>query len=104
MNLIVFGQGGGGPGAPMDFSFILIMMAMFAVFYFIWIRPQRKKQQELKTMIEALKKGDRVMTNGGIFGTVQGIKDTIVVLKIAEEVKIEIVKSAIASVVEKKAT
>jgi preprotein translocase subunit YajC len=53
-------------------------------------------------MIEALKKGDRVMTNGGIFGTVAGFKDNTVILKIDENTKIEVIKSAVASVVAKK--
>ena len=52
-------------------------------------------------MVEAIKKGDRVVTNGGMFGTVAGLKDNIVILKIADEVKIEVLKTAVASVVNK---
>lgn len=101
MDFIAFAQQ--RPSGAPDLSFLLILMAMFAVFYFVMIRPQRKKQQELNKMVAALKKGDRIMTNGGIFGTVAGLKDTIVVLKVAENVKIEVTKSAVASVVEKSA-
>lgn len=98
MNLIVFAQNGTAPSAP-NLSFLLVILATFAVFYFILIRPQQKKQKELQKMVEALKKGDRVVTNGGIFGTVAGIKDNILVLKVADDVKIEVLKSAISSVV-----
>ena len=99
MDWIVFATGGSGGGG---FGFIFVILATFAIFYFILIRPQQKKQKDLKKTIEALKKGDRVMTNGGIFGTVSGFKDNIVILKIADEVKIEMLKTAVASVVAKK--
>jgi preprotein translocase subunit YajC len=100
MNWIVFGQAGGAPGG-FDPTLMLVIFGTFAIFYFVLIRPQQKKQKDLQKTIEALKKGDRVMTNGGIFGTVVGFKDNILVLKIAEEVKIEILKTAVASVIAK---
>ena len=81
---------------------LLVIIATFAIFYFILIRPQQRKQKELQKMIEALKKGDRVMTSGGIFGTVVGFKDNILVLKIDENTKIEMLKTAVASVLTKK--
>ena len=81
---------------------LFVILATFAIFYFILIRPQQRKQKELQKTIEALKKGDRVMTSGGIFGTVVGFKDNILVLKIDENTKIEILKTAVASVVTKK--
>jgi preprotein translocase subunit YajC len=100
MNWIVFGTGGGG-AAGGGFGFIFVIIATFAIFYFILIRPQQKKQKDLQKMVEALKKGDRVMTNGGIFGTVAGLRDNIVILKVADDVKIEVLKTAVASVVDK---
>ena len=100
MNWIVFGQAGGAPGG-FDPTLLLVIGATLAIFYVMLIRPQRKQQNELKKAVEALKKGDRIMTTGGIFGTVVGLKESILVLKIADEVKIEILKSAVASVVNK---
>ena len=100
MNWILFAQAQ-QPG-PSNLSFLLVLLAMFAMFYFVLIRPQRKKQKETKEMVEAIKKGDRVMTNGGIFGTVAGVHDAIIVLKIADDVKIEVLKNAIANVVNDK--
>jgi len=102
MNWISFAwTGGAAPGGPSQFPMLFILIAMFGIFYFIVIRPQQKKQKALQKMVEALKKGDRVMTTGGIFGTVSGVKDNIVVLEIAKETKIEVLKSAVASVVNK---
>lgn len=102
MNWTVFATGGGGAPGVSQFPLLFVILATFAIFYFILIRPQQKKQKELQKMIAALKKGDRVMTTGGIFGTVAGFKDSILVLKIAEDVKIEVLKSAVASVVARK--
>ena len=87
-------QSGTGPSGLSAFMPIIIL---FVIFYFILIRPQQKKQKELQRMIEALRKGDKVLTNGGIFGTVVGFKDNVLVLKIADEVKVEILKTAISS-------
>lgn len=102
MNWIVLAQQGGArPPGMFDPTLMLVIFGTFAIFYFVLIRPQQKKQKELQKTISGLGKGDRVMTNGGIFGTVVGIKDNILVLKIAENVKIEVLKTAVASVVGK---
>jgi preprotein translocase subunit YajC len=87
------GQQGGG-GVMLWLPWILIIV----VFYLLLIRPQQKRQKEHKTMLESLRKGDKVVTNSGMFGTIVGFneKENIVVLKIAEEVKIEMLKSSIA--------
>jgi len=90
-----------GIGDPSQLPVLLVILATFAIFYFILIRPQQKKQKQMQKMIEALKKGDRVMTSGGIFGTVVGTKDNIIVLKIDENTKIEVIKSAVVNVVKK---
>lgn len=80
---------------------MMIWMAFaFALIYFMSIRPQAKKQKELAARISSLKTGDRVVTTGGIYGTVANVKDgSTLLLKIADNVKIEIDKSAIANVV-----
>jgi preprotein translocase subunit YajC len=86
-------------GSPL--GFLLPLIGMFVIFYVLLIRPQQKRQRELQKMIESLRKGDRVMTTGGIYGTVVGVKDRIVVLRIAENVKIEVAKQAISALVER---
>ncbi|MDR2192861.1 MAG: preprotein translocase subunit YajC [Treponema sp.] len=85
----------GGGGALVSFvPFILII----AIFYFLIIRPQNKKQKETQKMLSALKKGDRVVTIGGIHGTIQKVKDGSVVVRVDENTKMEFSRSAISSV------
>ena len=74
----------------------LPLVFMFVVFYFLLIRPQQKRQQEVNQMVQDLKKGDRVVTAGGVIGTIAGIQNDYVILKVGDaETKIEILKSAI---------
>jgi len=80
---------------------LLIIVGIFAIFYFLMIRPQQKKQKALQMQISNLSKGDRFLTTGGLYCTVVGIKEHIVTAKIADDVKVEIAKTAIATVVEK---
>lgn len=72
------------------------LLLMFVVFYFLLIRPQQKRQKELNQTIQSLKKGDRVTTTGGIIGTIMGIQNDYMILKVGDgETKIEVLKSAI---------
>ena len=92
------GKGGGGFG---DYGFIIMMVAIFAIFYFLMIRPQQKKQKELKSMLENLAYGDMVMTSGGIHGKVTGLADAVVTLEIADKVRIKVARTAIAAILQK---
>ena len=89
-------QSGGGTGQLVT-TFITFGL-VFVVFYFLIIRPQNKKQKEARQMLTALKKGDRVVTIGGMRGTIQSVKDDAIVLKVDDNTKIEFNKSAVASV------
>ena len=74
----------------------LPLIVMFVIFYFLLIQPQQKRQKELNQMIQELKKGDRIVTSGGIIGTIAGIQNDYVILKVGDsETKIEILKSAV---------
>jgi len=75
-------------------TFLLVIL----VFYFLIIRPQNKKQKETQKMIEAVKKGDKVVTIGGLHGTVHSVKDKTVLLSVDDNVKMELNKSAISVV------
>ena len=77
------------------------MAIIFALFYFMMIRPQMKKEKERKSLIAAIKTGDRIMFSGGILGTVTNVKDQTFTVKIADNVKIDIARGAVARVVEK---
>ena len=91
-------QGAGGFG---DWSFIIMMVVIFAIFYFLMIRPQQKKQKELKAMLDNLAYGDVVMTTGGIHGKVTGLADAVVTLEIADKVRIKIARSAVGAILQK---
>ena len=75
---------------------LLPLFLILIVFYFFFIRPQTKKNKEQKKFREALKKGDKVVTIGGIHGKVAEVKDTTVILEVANQVKLKVEKSAIA--------
>ena len=84
-------------GAAILANFLPIIL-IFVIFYFMLIRPQQKKQKEFAKMLSELKKNDEVVTNGGIHGTILNVKDDTLILKIDDNVKIEINKSAIGYV------
>ena len=90
--------GGGTQLVTMLVTFGLIIV----VFYFLVIRPQNKKQKDAKKMLESVKKGDRVVTIGGMHGFVDSVKDDSVVLKVDDNVKIKFSKSAVSTVLERK--
>ena len=74
----------------------LPLILIFAVFYFLIMRPQAKKQKELQRMLSEIKKGDDVVTSGGIIGRVTGVKDTELVLQVQEGVRLRVLRSAIS--------
>lgn len=83
---------------------IIYIVALFAILYFLMIRPQQKRQKQHASMIKALNVGDNIVTVGGLLGSVVKIKETTVVVRVADKVHIEILKNAIAQVTEKKDT
>ncbi len=88
------GAAGGNP-----LSMLLPFVLIFAVFYFIVIMPAKKQQKKKDAMIAGLKKGDRVVTSGGVHGTVATVEDQSLLLKVAENTKIRISKTAVAGLV-----
>ena len=86
------GPAGGGIG------FFVPLIFIFVIMYFVMIRPQKKRQQDQQRLISSVKTGDRVVTNAGIHGLIANVKETTVIVKVADNVKIEMEKSAIASV------
>ncbi len=87
--------GGGGGG----YSSLIMMAVIFAIFYFILIRPQQKKMKEHKKMVEDLKKGDRIVTSGGMYATVENATPDTLTVKIAEGVKVKITRGSVGAVV-----
>lgn len=87
-----------GPGGCMGgsgVSSLVMMLLMFAVFYFVLIRPQQKKAKEHQNMISNLKKGDTVITRGGVIGKVSGIADNVLVVELQEKVRVRVAKGYI---------
>ncbi len=96
-----FAQGGAAAPANSGIAMVvqfLPIIAIMVIMYFLIIRPQQQKQKQADAMLKALKKGDRVLTSGGILATVVGIDDAHAVLKIADDTKVEFMKSAIVQV------
>ncbi|HXT20157.1 MAG TPA: preprotein translocase subunit YajC [Thermoanaerobaculia bacterium] len=89
--------GAGGAGAA-GWLNLLPMMLILVVFYFLMVAPMRKRQKELQQQVDKLQKGDKVVTNGGMHGEIAGIEGGVVLLKIADQVKVKLDKSAIARV------
>jgi len=84
------------PAGMANIAQFVPLVLIFIVFYFLLIRPQQKKAKEHQNYLANLKKGDRVITGGGIHGQITGITDTVVTLEIAENVRIKVSRSAIA--------
>jgi len=74
---------------------ILMMVAFVGIFYFFFIRPQQKKQKEIKKQREAMKAGDKVVTSGGIYGKIKDVNDTSFTIEIAENVRIKVDKASV---------
>ena len=73
-----------------------MLVAIFAIFYFLMIRPESKRRKERQQMIDSLTRGDKVVTIGGLYGEVQDVHEDRVVMKIAEGLKVEVAKSAVS--------
>jgi preprotein translocase subunit YajC len=92
------GAAGGAGGGMAAFQQVIPLVFMFAIFYFLLIRPQQKKAKEHKALLESMKKGDNVITAGGVHGKVVAVENELVTLEIANNVNIKITKSYIAAI------
>jgi preprotein translocase subunit YajC len=97
-----YAQAGGAAGGGFDLVSFLPLILIFVVFYFLLIRPQQKKLKEHRSMLDALRRGDRVVTGGGIVGTVVKVgNDDEVMIEIAEGVRVRVLKPTITTVLAK---
>ena len=95
------GEGGEEGGGISSIYMIVFLVLIFAVFYFVMIRPQRKKQKEHQQMAQELKRGDKVITIGGIHGTIESISEDSVVIKVESGTIMRMTKNSIAGVKQK---
>ena len=97
-----YAQAAGSAGAGSLIGSMLPLVLIFAIMYFLLIRPQQKKMRDLKAMVEAVRRGDQVLTSGGIIGKVTKVgDDNVVEVEIADGVKVKIIKSTISQVMSK---
>ncbi len=89
------------PGGSDFFVSLLPLVLIFAVFYFLLIRPQQRKMKDHRALIEGVKRGDQVLTSGGIFGKVTKVEDHVLTVEIAKEVQVSVQRSSIADIVNK---
>jgi preprotein translocase subunit YajC len=98
---LAFAQfGGGASGSTAMLTQVAFFAAIFAIFYFLLIRPQQQQKRETERMRASLKKGDRVVTTGGLHGTVLTVNDQTVVLRVSDQVKLEFDRSAVGRVMD----
>jgi preprotein translocase subunit YajC len=93
------GTGGGGQGG--GFGAFIPLILMFAIFYFLLIRPQQKKAKDHKAMIASVKKGDTVVSSGGLHGVITGLKDDVVTMEIAPKIRVKVSRGSIAGLAKK---
>jgi len=98
--MYLYGQAAGGAAQPSMFGALLPFIIIFVIFYFLIIMPARKKQKKHQEMVGALKGGERVVTAGGIYGTVSRVLDDRVELSVDKNTKLQVAKSSISGVIE----
>lgn len=96
------GQGGAAEGGG-GFGAFIPLILMFVIFYFLLIRPQQKRNKEHREMVAALKKGDRVMTSGGLHGTITGVDEATVTLELCEKVRVKLNRGNVAGLLQRPA-
>src|SRR5262245_34027846 len=92
--------GGAGGGSSALLTQVVFFAAIFAIFYFLLIRPQQRQKREREQMLAAVKRGDRVVTSSGLHGTITGLTEQTVTLRVADQVKLEFDRAALGRIVE----
>ena len=94
---IAYAMGGSGQGGQQGFGMFLPLILLFGIFYFLLIRPQQKRQREQKELLASLRKGDQVITAGGLYGKITGLTDSVVTLEITEKVRVKVARRQIST-------
>ncbi|MCP4682341.1 MAG: preprotein translocase subunit YajC [Desulfobacterales bacterium] len=101
MDFLAYAMGGGGTGeagGSGGFGAFIPLILMFVIFYFLLIRPQQKKTKQHRELLAALKKGDRVVSSGGLHGVITGLTDDIVTMEIAPKVRVKVSRASVSGV------
>jgi preprotein translocase subunit YajC len=95
------GSGGAGGGQSGGLGAFVPLIIIFAIFYFLLIRPQQKKAKQHKQILAALKKGDKVVSSGGLHGVITGLSDDVITMEISPKVRVKVSRGSIAGVLRK---
>lgn len=98
-----YAQAAGAPGGAAAFAQFIPLLLVFVIMYFLILRPQQKKMSQHRAMVAALKKGDQVITQGGLIGKVVGVREDELDVELAQGVRVRVVRSSIAQVVNRTA-
>ena len=101
MNFLAYALGGGTGGTGGQggaFGAFVPLILMFAIFYFLLIRPQQKKSKQHKALLSSLKKGDKIVSSGGLHGVITGVTDDVITMEIAPKVRVKISRNSVAGV------
>jgi preprotein translocase subunit YajC len=96
MPVTLFQLAQAGAQAPSPLLQFVPILLIFGIFYFLLLAPMRKRQKQHQTLLSALKKGDRVVTNGGLLGEIAAVEEKVIHLKLSDNVKVRVVRSAVA--------
>jgi preprotein translocase subunit YajC len=94
------GQGGATEGGAAGFASFIPLVLMFVIFYFLLIRPQQKRSKEHRNLLANLKKGDKIVTSGGLHGRITGLEETTLTVEIADKVRVKVNRSNVAGVLQ----
>jgi preprotein translocase subunit YajC len=102
MNFLAYALGGGGAGGSGGgIGAFAPLILMFAIFYFLLIRPQQKKAKAHKALLSSIRKGDKIVSSGGLHGMVTGLTDEIVTMEIAPKVRVKVSRASVSGVMRK---
>jgi preprotein translocase subunit YajC len=92
------GQGGATEGGAAGFASFIPLVLMFVIFYFLLIRPQQKRSKEHRNLLSNLKKGDKIVTSGGLHGRITGLEETTLTVEIADKVRVKINRANVSGI------
>lgn len=102
MDFLAYAMGTGGEGGQgSSFSAFIPLILMFGIFYFLLIRPQQRKAKLQREMISSLKKGDKVVSSGGLHGVITGLTDDVVTMEIAPKIRVKVSRGSVAGAIKK---
>jgi len=101
MDSLAYAMGTGGTGGGGGYETFIPLILMFAIFYFLLIRPQQKKAKQTKAMLASVRKGDRIVTAGGLHGVITGVADDIVTMEIAPKIRVKVSRGSVAGILKR---